>query len=215
MDRQTSAVDIRFISEKSGTWAEIAVDKPIGIAIFQNPLEFKGKPYNIYDGWVTKGVYLSGFLPEKFKEAQFANRRFPGRFTVNVDALSELCAEFKLAYEDIDISLGAPYVPCNIYTDLIEFLLRLKNTPKVEYNALRARFKIAVINQDDMRTIKNHPIYNTSKMHALEIITKTMNAATLKVYDERYDYRSEKISVYSTRKKLKRFSRFREEFLPP
>jgi N12 class adenine-specific DNA methylase len=191
-------VDIRFIAKKSGTWAEIVVDKLRGVAIFQNPLEFKDKPYNIYDGWVTREVYLSGFIPEKLKDAQFANRHFPGRFTVNVDALSELCAEFKLAYEDIDISLGAPFVPCDIYSDFIEFLLRLKNTPKVEYNSLRARFKVAVSNQDDMRTIKNHPIYSTSKMHALEIITKTMNAVTLKVYDERYDYHSgKKIRIFN------------------
>ena len=76
-------------------------------------------------------------------------------------------------------------------------LLRLRDKPRVVYNPLKARFHIGITNQDDLRQAKSNPLYNTTRVNAIEIITKTMNAATVKVYDERTDYYGKVIRIFN------------------
>lgn len=181
-------IDIAYIAKRSGTWKERVVDELAGKAMFQNPLEFKYKPWNIDDGWMTRRAYLDGFVRQKLRIARFYNRRMPGRFTVNEDVLSRINDAFDIPFEEIDITLGSVFIPNDIYARFIQTELGLIECPVVEYNALRARYKVEISSESDLAAIKRNPFYSTRKMHALENIIKTMNAATLKVYDERYDY---------------------------
>lgn len=181
-------VELDRIAFYSGKTTEEVVNELAGKAIFQDPEHFAHQfHYEIDKGWVFREQYLSGFLPDKLKTAEQMNRRFPHCFDINIKTLKRLASET----EDPDhlvITLGSPFIPCDIYADFIWFLLRLKQKPTVKFNIIRSIFEIKVNNKDDMNTIRCHKIYSTLRMNALDIIRKTMNASALKIYDVSTDY---------------------------
>ena len=200
--RQFHVVDIGYIAYHSGTEPKEVIGMLEGKAIFRDPAYFTNKLMVGEDeGWVLREQYLNGFLPDKLKTAEQMNRRFPHHFDVNIQTLKKLLSE----YEDpanMKITLGSPFVPCDIYADFIVFLLRLKHKPIVRFNQLKNIFEIKITDQDDMNTIRRNKIYSTVRISALDIIIKTLNAVTIKIYDERMDYSGKKIRVFNVTETL-------------
>ncbi len=182
------AIDIGCIASLSGASQEEVIQTLSGKAMFQDPAFFADRiRYRADEGWVFREQYLSGFLPEKLKTAERMNKLFPGHFDINIEVLKNRIKG--LADPDqMEITLGSPFIPCDIYAEFIQHLLRLRNRPTVRFNNYKCIFEIGVTDKDDMDTIRKHPIYSTNRIHALENIVKTMNAETVKVYDTRQDY---------------------------
>ena len=197
--RQLHVANISFIAELAHTTKEEVVLALQGTALFQNPEYFmrNAVEWNIDDGWEFREQYLSGFLPFKLRTAKIVNRRMNGKFDKEVRALEKLTDDSGMIQTMPVFSLGAPFIPEEIYAVFIQTLLRLRDKPRVVYNPLKARFHIGITNQDDLRQAKSNPLYNTTRMNAIEIITKTMNAATVKVYDDRTDYYGKVIRIFN------------------
>ena len=196
--RQFHVVDIRYIAEKAGVTLHKVVDVLNGSAIFQDPVLFTERTeWSIEEGWLFREQYLTGFLPDKLITAEQMNRRFFGRFEKNIKALKCLIDKDGIQGKQMEITLGSPFIPCDIYASFIQVLLRLRNKPTVLFNQVRSIFEIRVTDCDDMNTIRRNPLYSTGRMSALDIIKKTMNADTLKVYDEHLDYQGKTVRVFN------------------
>ena len=197
--RQLHVANIGYIAELAHTTKEEVALALQGTALFQNPEFFMRNAieWNIDDGWEFREQYLSGFLPFKLRTAKIVNRRMNGKFDKEVRALEKLTDDSGMIQTMPVFSLGAPFIPEEIYAVFIQTLLRLRDKPRVVYNPLKARFHIGITNQDDLRQAKSNPLYNTTRMNAIEIITKTMNAATVKVYDDRTDYYGKVIRIFN------------------
>lgn len=195
--RQYHIVDISHIAQTAGVTPEKVVEVLSGTAIFQDPATFESEQeWNIEMGWVFREQYLNGFLPGKIKLAEQMNLRFPGRFDKNLEVLRKLVKKYGVTSQ-VEITLGSPFIPCDIYAAFIQQLLRLKRKPYVYFNAVKALFVVKVSSKSDMTTIRNNPMYSTGRMNALDIIIKTMNAATLKVYDEQTDWRGKVVRIFN------------------
>lgn len=215
--RQLHIANIGYIAELAGMTKEAAADALQGTVLFQNPEVFAVKAeWNIEDGWEFREQFLSGFLPDKLKTARIMNRRFRGKFDKEVRSLSLLLEEADVQACPV-ISLGAPFIPEDIYASFIQTLLRLRDKPRVMFNSLKSRYRIGITDQDYVRQAKRSPLYNTPRMDAIEILAKTMNAASVKVYDERTDYSGKIIKIFNKAEtyraqeiKKKMMSAFRE-----
>lgn len=195
--RKYHVVDIRYIASKAGVTPEEVVKKLEGKAIFQDPAYFADKSeWTLEDGWVFHERYLSGFGPEKLRLAEQMNRRFPGHFTENIKMWKRLIEEHGIT-EQPEITLGSPFIPCEIYASFIQKLLRLRKKPIVRFNPVKSSYEVIITAKDDMDSIRKNKLYSTLRMNALDIIIKTLNAATLKIYDESTSYSGKVIRIFN------------------
>lgn len=197
--RQLHVANIGYIAELAHTTKEEVALVLQGIALFHNPEFFMRNAieWNINDGWQFREQFLIGFLPVKLRLAKIMNRRMNGKFDKEVRTLENLTDDSGMLQTIPVFSLGTPFIPEDIYATFIQTLLCLRDKPRVVYNLLKAKFHIGITNQDDLRRAKSNPLYNTTRMNAIEIITKTMNAATVNVYDERTDYYGKDVRIFN------------------
>ena len=192
-------VDMKKMEQLSGIGVEQLILDLRGTAIFQDPSCFEDSIWNPYDGWQLRAQYCSGNILKKLSVAEEAEDKFPGCFECNVTALRNILPA-TLALDDIHVSLGATWVPCEIYEGFIRNLLHLRSFAglKVVYNRQLSIWKIEVDNASyEIRTsVANNFIYGTDKMSAIHIIEQTMNAKTVKVYDYTYTYNSRRSDIY-------------------
>ncbi len=189
-------VDIKEMSRCSGKSCEELVLDLRGSAIFQDPAEFTNdKFWSIEKGWLLKPQYCSGNIHRKLNVAKEMNKKFPGCFDCNVDVLKKILPS-ALCLDEIHVSLGAPWVPADIYADFIKHLLKLKTAPKVLFNKEVHTWQIIPpANEDMKKSVANTISYGTKNasatkdfsstkdISALSIIEQTMNAKIVKVYD--------------------------------
>ncbi len=181
------AVDMDRMQRTSGLTVEQIVKELRGKAILQEPTYFKNKSeWTVKNGWVSRFTYCNGNVIKKLFEAREAEKRFPGCFQVNIDVLENMLPE-PLALEDIHVSLGATWVPAEIYAEFIMKLLGLKNLPKVYYNAKLSKWEIEEPEEIKF-SVANKITYGTPNMPAIKIIKRTMNVSSVKVFDYLYHY---------------------------
>lgn len=187
-------VKIEYISELCGLSADSVVEELKG-AIFQNPEPFLlGEEYDITSHWVLSPKYLSGNVRKKLLEAEKANKKFPDRFSVNIERLKAVVPE-KVDIDDIHIALGASWIPVEEVALFIKHFLNLKAIPEVYFYEDLLTYKI-IPNEESRDSVLNTITYgvrgesfeygsNHIKQYltALEIIEQTMNAKTIKVFD--------------------------------
>ena len=187
-------VDIGYISELSGLPAEKVVSELRG-AIFQNPEQFAdGKPYDIESDWMISSRYLSGNVGNKLEIAKRAEKKYPGKFSANIEKLKSILPE-KVGIDDIHIALGATWIPPEEVALFIADFFKLKECPEVCFYSDLLMYKInptkelceSVLNTMTygVRGEVNSYGSNYSKQYltAVDIIEQTMNAKTVKVYD--------------------------------
>ncbi len=187
-------VDVTYISECSGLSVKQVIDELHG-AIFQDPKQFLlGKEYDITSEWVLSSKYLAGNVRKKLSEAEKANKKFPGLFSVNIERLKAVMPE-EVQIDDIHITLGASWIPVQEVALFITRFLNLKEIPEVHFYEDLLTYKI-IATKESKESVLNTITYgvrgevaeygsNYVKQYltALEIIEQTMNAKTIKVYD--------------------------------
>ncbi len=175
-------VDIVQMSRSSGKTCEQLILDLRGSAIFQDPAEFMyDKQWSVEKGWQTRAQYCCGNIRRKLAIAEQMNKKFPGCFEANITALKKMLPS-SLQVEEIHISLGAPWVPVDIYAKFIKSLLHIRSNPSVIFNKELRTWKI-VAPEEVKRSVTNNITYGTAYLTALKIIEQTMNAKTVKVYD--------------------------------
>lgn len=176
-------VDLDYMSRLSGLSKEDLVHE-LRHAIFQDPTVcFRKGCWTIDDGWMLRSQYLTGNIPEKLSIALMMDEKYDRRFTSNIEALSDLLPD-KQPFDSIHVTLGAPWVPEDIYEDFIRDLLQFPISPKITFNNLLGRW---IINSRSgyVSSVLNTITYGTEDMTALRIIELTMNGQTAKVFDEK------------------------------
>ncbi len=163
--------------------------------IFQNPNKWNE---NLYEGYETSEEYLSGNLKRKWLAAKKASEEYPGRFIDNITALEEIMPP-ALASEDIYISLGSPWLPADIIDDFIIYLFGtnyktnyIPEQLKTKHDLITGTWDIPEKSRygDSIQVTKS---FGTSKLNALQIIEKTLNMASLEVYDIQKEIKNDKI----------------------
>ena len=192
-------VDVEYIAKLSGLTIGEAVQALRG-AIFQRPECFdENDEYDESVGWVLSSRYLSGNIRDKLKAAKKANKRFPGRFASNIEALKRILPP-KIEIDDIHLNLGASWIPVEEISMFIMKLLNLKTLPEVILIEDLKIYKI-VKNPETENSVANlitygvrddkfEGVYGITRQYltALDIIEQTLNAKTVKVYDYIPDY---------------------------
>lgn len=173
-------VDLRRMAEDSGLSVRELTDMLKGI-IFQDPEEYDRNP-SCAEGWLLRPQYISGNIMEKLETAREMNRRYAGRFDRNVTALQSALPE-KVSYKDIGVSIGSQWVPANCYAQFARDVLELNTAPEVFYSTSLGQWKVRAP-ESARYAIHNIYTYGTDRMSALKILEHTLNAATIKSYDE-------------------------------
>ncbi len=176
-------IDLEYMSEISGLSVDTLISVLHGVAIIQNPAYFKSEfVLSRTKGWVLLPKYLCGNMLQKLADAKVMNKRFPGHFKKNIELIRRNIPA-RLTLEDIHVGLGAVWVPAGVYERFFKELFSFTETPRVEYLSEIGVWKIHPPQEARLSVINNFT-YGTSRISGIKIAEKTMNAVTVKVYDE-------------------------------
>ncbi len=177
------AIDLEYMSDISGLSVDVLISALHGVAIIQNPAFFRSEfAWSKTKGWILLAKYLCGNMLQKLADAKAMNKRFPGHFKKNIELLRNRIPA-RLTLEDIHVGLGAVWVPAGVYESFFKELFSFTETPRVEYLNEIGVWKIHAPQEARLSVINNFT-YGTSRMSGIKIAEKTMNAVTVKVYDE-------------------------------
>ncbi len=151
--------------------------------IYQTP---QGNP-GPYEQWQTADEYLSGDVRHKLKVAEYAAQNQDGgaRFQPNVEALRAVQPK-DLEPQEIDVRLGATWIPAS---DITDFTHELLNTPYYLRRRIQAEYVPAtgawnISNKTvDSSNILAYTQYGTDYRSGYKIIEDSLNLRDVKVYD--------------------------------
>ncbi len=218
---EKACVDFDYMSELTGM-TESELKKELEGQIFKVP-----HTLNTYQ---TASEYLSGDIRAKLNQAQEA-AEYDSDFNINVTALKQAMPT-PLKAGDIEVKLGAAWVPPEIYQ---QFIYELLQTPdefradvkhglwsrtkpiSLEYSESVGMFHFANKRQDmSVNSTKN---FGTRKMNAYEILEQFLNLKDPKIYKiveviDQYGEPKEKrvVDVEATRVVQKKADKIRSEF---
>ncbi len=132
--------------------------------------------------WQTQDEYLSGNVREKLKQARSV-AEVDGQFQANVAAL-EAVQPRDLGPGEIEVRLGAPWVPTETIAEFANDLLELdpaENLITVEHSPKLAVWAVNASKQTANNAL-NTSTYGTPKLTALELIETTLNLRDAVVY---------------------------------
>ncbi|MGN1163170.1 MAG: DEAD/DEAH box helicase family protein, partial [Candidatus Ornithospirochaeta sp.] len=182
--------------------------------IMQNPEKWDEC---FYKGWELKKDYFTGCLSQKLRVAKEANRKYKGYFRRNVEELERIVPSF--GTKDIYITLGSPWVPCEIIDEFIFSVIfrdydldeDLKSSLWTAHEEITGRWKIN--GRQSPRSSGcggkyRGPLfetYGTSRMDALALLENILNMSTLKIMDKMEDPsgRKREISIFNKNETLK------------
>jgi N12 class adenine-specific DNA methylase len=132
--------------------------------------------------WQTQDEYLSGEVREKLKQAKTAAKA-DGQYQANVAAL-EAVQPRDLGPGEIEVRLGAPWVPTQTIAEFANHLLELdlaENLIKVEHSTKLAVWAVSASHKTANNAL-NTSTYGTPQLTALELIEATLNLRDAAVY---------------------------------
>ena len=173
-------IHVPWMLEASGMLPEKLLEALEG-TVFQDPETYDRTKSDI-EGWQLRARYLSGNIVKKLEAAEKMNRKYGGRFDTNVQALKQNLPP-AVRLEEIGINIGSSWVPPYYYSRFAGEILSLPCCPEVSYSADLGMWKVQT--PDGARSsFHNNVTFGTRKMTALKILEHTLNAGTVKVYDE-------------------------------
>ena len=167
---EKAKVDIPYMVHLCGKKEEEIVNDLAG-TIFLDPSD------RIYK---TADEYLSGNVREKLSEAVKAAEKQP-EFNINVKYLESVQPE-DLNASDIDVKLGATWVPANYIKEFIGELLGCTYTDhNVEYYAATGAWLVSKSIHAN-RTLVNS-VYGTQRADAWKLLNDALNGKDTEIYD--------------------------------
>lgn len=173
-------VSMTWLTEVSGLSVSELAEALDGI-IYQDP-----EGYDIHqseeDDWILRDQYLSGNIKTKLDAAKTLNKKYSGRFDTNIRALKKALPK-RVKFNEIGINIGSPWIPEEYYSAFAQEALGLFNRPDITYSISLGLWKVKA--PPEARTaVHNIYTYGTKRMSALKILEHTLNASTIKIYDE-------------------------------
>ncbi|HAE44453.1 MAG TPA: adenine methyltransferase [Lachnospiraceae bacterium] len=173
---EKARVDIPYMAELTGKTEEKVTEELRGV-IFIEPVSQE---------WQNADEYLSGNVREKLETARRYAETDP-KYKINVSALEKVQPK-ELDASEIDVRLGATWVPPRIYRDFMTELLR---TPyyligryiDVQYSEVNGLWNVKGKNDDSYNNILATATYGTGRVNAYKIIEDTLNLKDIRIYD--------------------------------
>lgn len=180
---EKAKVDINYMSKLTGISNEKIKEDLDGI-IFKVPSVLNEEQ----EEYVTADEYLSGNIREKLEVAKMSATIDP-KYQKNVDALEKAMPK-ELTASEIEVRLGATWIPVEIYQ---QFLYELLDTPswvrnytKLSYSSYNANWNISAKNMDK-ESVKADKTYGTSRANAYRLMEDCLNLKQTKIFDYEYD----------------------------
>lgn len=180
---EKAKVDINYMSELTGISNEKIKEDLDGI-IFKVPSVLNEEQ----EEYVIADEYLSGNIREKLEVAKMSAAIDP-KYQKNVDALEKAMPK-ELTASEIEVRLGATWIPVEIYQ---QFLYELLDTPswvrnytKLSYSSYNANWNISAKNMDK-ESVKADKTYGTSRANAYRLMEDCLNLKQTKIFDYEYD----------------------------
>lgn len=180
---EKAKVDINYMSELTGISNEKIKEDLDGI-IFKVPSVLNEEQ----EEYVTADEYLSGNIREKLEVAKMSAAIDP-KYQKNVKALEKAMPK-ELTASEIEVRLGATWIPVEIYQ---QFLYELLDTPswvrnytKLSYSSYNANWNISAKNMDK-ESVKADKTYGTSRANAYRLMEDCLNLKQTKIFDYEYD----------------------------
>ena len=180
---EKAKVDINYMSELTGISNEKIKEDLDGI-IFKVPSVLNEEQ----EEYVTADEYLSGNIREKLEVAKMSAAIDP-KYQKNVEALEKAMPK-ELTASEIEVRLGATWIPVEIYQ---QFLYELLDTPswvrnytKLSYSSYNANWNISAKNMDK-ESLKADKTYGTSRANAYRLMEDCLNLKQTKIFDYEYD----------------------------
>ena len=140
---------------------------------------------DITKGWETAEEYLSGYVVDKLAEAE-AFAKEDDSYLENVRALKEVQPP-KLEASDIEINLGATWIPEEYITQFAKETLKIKDSYYARYNMEitynKNLSKWIVENKGWNSNIENTQIYGTKRIEGIDLLENTLNLKHTTIYD--------------------------------
>ena len=173
-------VDLGWMSGFSGRSAGELTHALAG-AVFQDPEVFD-RTLDETAGWVLRDQYLSGNILTKLQSARSLNGKYHGFFQANVEALEAILPS-RVGFHDIGVGIGSPWIPAAYYEEFISKILSLPCQVCVTYYPELHQWR--VVGPSFARSmVQNVTVYGTPRMPALKIFEHTLNASSIKIYDQ-------------------------------
>ena len=180
---EKAKVDINYMSELTGISNEKIKEDLDGI-IFKVPSVLNEEQ----EEYVTADEYLSGNIREKLEVAKMSATIDP-KYQKNLEALEKAMPK-ELTASEIEVRLGATWIPVEIYQ---QFLYELLDTPswvrnytKISYSSYNANWNISAKNMDK-ESVKADKTYGTSRANAYRLMEDCLNLKQTKIFDYEYD----------------------------
>ena len=180
---EKAKVDINYMSELTGISNE-KIKKDLDGIIFKVPSVLNEEQ----EEYVTADEYLSGNIREKLEVAKMSATIDP-KYQKNLEALEKAIPK-ELTASEIEVRLGATWIPVEIYQ---QFLYELLDTPswvrnytKLSYSSYNANWNISAKNMDK-ESVKADKTYGTSRANAYRLMEDCLNLKQTKIFDYEYD----------------------------
>lgn len=158
---------------------------------------------NESEKYVTADEYLSGNIRDKLKEAKLA-AALDSAYEVNVNALEKVLPS-PLSASEIDVRIGATWIPEDIYTQFVFELLDtrtyLHSYIGITYSSVSGEYNLTGKSMDK-NNIKAEKTYGSSRASAYRLIEDCLNLKMTKIYDYEYDEDGKKIAVLNKKETM-------------
>lgn len=195
---EKAKVDINYMSELTGISNEKIKEDLDGI-IFKVPSVLNEEQ----EEYVTADEYLSGNIREKLEVAKMSAAIDP-KYQKNVEALEKAVPK-ELTASEIEVRLGATWIPVEIYQ---QFLYELLDTPswvrnytKLSYSSYNANWNISAKNMDK-ESVKADKTYGTSRANAYRLMEDCLNLKQTKIFDYEYDADGNKQAILNKKETM-------------
>ena len=173
---EKAEVDIPYMAELTGKTEEKVIEELHGV-IFLDPVTEK---------WQNADEYLSGNVREKLETARTFAENDP-KYQVNVAALEKVQPK-DLDASEIDVRMGATWVPPEVYRDFMTELLRtpyylIGSRVDVQYSEINGLWNVKGKNEDSYNNILATATYGTGRVNAYKLIEDTLNLKDIRIYD--------------------------------
>lgn len=195
---EKAKVDINYMSELTGISNE-KIKKDLDGIIFKVPSVLNEEQ----EEYVTADEYLSGNIREKLEVAKMSAAIDP-KYQKNVEALEKAMPK-ELTASEIEVRLGATWIPVEIYQ---QFLYELLDTPswvrnytKLSYSSYNANWNISAKNMDK-ESVKADKTYGTSRANAYRLMEDCLNLKQTKIFDYEYDADGNKQAILNKKETM-------------
>lgn len=194
---EKAKIDFDYMNQLTGFDKEKMVEDLKGV-IYQIPdIDDNNEVY------VTADEYLSGNIRQKLKVAEMAVSINP-IYQENIDALKQAMPD-ELSASEIEVRLGATWIPENIYEDFMHELLStstfVQSRINITYSKATGNWNISNKNWD-RGNAKAEKTYGTHRANAYRLLEDCLNLKTTKIYDYEYDDEGKKVAILNKKETM-------------